>query len=908
MGEKPGSRRAIVSAVILGLLVAAATVALSAGPAQAVTTTSAIRGSGSNRCLDTGTPTDGVQERIQDCAVGNANQQHAYTSTQELRVGGKCLVARANGTTAGTHVDTNVCDGTAGQHWTFAVNGSITNQLSGLCLDVSGAATAAGSVIQLWTCHGGAGQIWIRGTPVKVVGQSSARCLDDRGNPSNGIQQKIFDCSVNVNQIYMYTYGQELRISSKCLMANGSGTAVGTLVVTYDCDGSSAQRWAFNANGTITNELSGLCVQSAGGSNANNTLLLLSTCNGAAYQNWDRTGRATQTITFAPPTTATLGAGTVALSGTSTSDLTVTFATSTTSVCTLSGSTLTLVSSGTCTVSAVQAGDAMWSPATASASITVKATQAITFTLPTTISLTAGTLTLDGTTDSGLTIAYTSSTTGVCTVSGTTLTLLSTGTCTINANQTGDTNYLNATTVTASTTVKTTQAITFTLPTTTTLTTATLTLNGTTDSGLPAEYTSATTQVCTVSGSTLTILADGTCTVEADQAGDATHLPAATVSASTQIISPTVVPPGPALENVHSQGVGTSPQQVTVPLSADLTITLLAGQEPVSTVTVDGEGRYVLAASTGVITFTPVLGYTGTGSGATYQVMDSYGQSGTARYRPTVTAPPAPMPHSLTSSGPRVTQVTIPLREAERVTLLDAASNPVLRLNVPGQGRYVLAPKTGVLTFTPAPGFIGVATGVRFRVSDAYSQVGEARFRPTVTATTTPPALPKPPVSTLPKIDRDRYVPVPTDPKLVSGTKVKTKAFNSSFTGIDAYPIPALGTRLLTQGSATSLSGAFAFDSAVLRANGQAKLRSVIANLAGAKAVTCEGYADYGMSRAHEIALSAQRATVVCQALKAFGANVTVKAHGYGPRRPAVVGGTQKSRRENRRVVILVTR
>jgi outer membrane protein OmpA-like peptidoglycan-associated protein len=143
---------------------------------------------------------------------------------------------------------------------------------------------------------------------------------------------------------------------------------------------------------------------------------------------------------------------------------------------------------------------------------------------------------------------------------------------------------------------------------------------------------------------------------------------------------------------------------------------------------------------------------------------------------------------------------------------------------------------------------------------------------------------------------------------VVLGTKVKTKAFNSSFTGINAYPIPALGTRLLSRGSATSLSGAFAFDSAVLSAGGRAELRSVVANLAEAKAITCEGYADYGMSRAHEIALSVQRATVVCRALKAFGAEVTATTHGYGPRRPAVVGGTQKSRQENRRVVIVVTR
>ena len=43
-------------------------------------------------------------------------------------------------------------------------------------------------------------------------------------------------------------------------------------------------------------------------------------------------------------------------------------------------------------------------------------------------------------------------------------------------------------------------------------------------------------------------------------------------------------------------------------------------------------------------------------------------------------------------------------------------------------------------------------------------------------------------------------------------------------------------------------------------------------------------------------------------ALKVYGAHVTTKTKGYGPQRPAVVGGKAKGRKENRRVVILVTK
>jgi hypothetical protein len=48
-------------------------------------------------------------------------------------------------------------------------------------------------------------------------------------------------------------------------------------------------------------------------------------------------------------------------------------------------------------------------------------------------------------------------------------------------------------------------------------------------SGLPVSFSSLTTAVCTVSGNTVTIVAAGTCTIRASQAGDATYAPAPSV-------------------------------------------------------------------------------------------------------------------------------------------------------------------------------------------------------------------------------------------------------------------------------------------------------------------------------------------------------------------------------------------
>jgi hypothetical protein len=72
-----------------------------------------------------------------------------------------------------------------------------------------------------------------------------------------------------------------------------------------------------------------------------------------------------QEITFPQPARAHLSAGTVSLSATSDSDLTVVFSgASSTSICVVSGTTVTLVGVGTCTVHADQSGDGTYSAAT----------------------------------------------------------------------------------------------------------------------------------------------------------------------------------------------------------------------------------------------------------------------------------------------------------------------------------------------------------------------------------------------------------------------------------------------------------------------------------------------------------------------------------------------------------------
>lgn len=90
---------------------------------------------------------------------------------------------------------------------------------------------------------------------------------------------------------------------------------------------------------------------------------LLTACGGGDASA-PETAKTAQTITFNSPGNQTLGVAPSALSATASSGLTVAFTSTTQSVCTVSGTTLTLVSAGDCTIKADQTGSDAFTAAT----------------------------------------------------------------------------------------------------------------------------------------------------------------------------------------------------------------------------------------------------------------------------------------------------------------------------------------------------------------------------------------------------------------------------------------------------------------------------------------------------------------------------------------------------------------
>jgi hypothetical protein len=234
-----------------------------------------------------------------------------------------------------------------------------------------------------------------------------------------------------------------------------------------------------------------------------------------------------QTISFLPLSNATFGAAPFGVSATASSGLPVSFASLTTLVCTVGGTTVTIVAAGACTIQASQAGNGMFAPAlnVNQAFVVAHASQSISFGALGNQTLGAAPFALSATASSGLPVSFSSLTSAVCTLSGSTVTLVAAGTCTIRAAQAGNGNYAAAPNVDQSLTITAAlvgQTISFSALGNQTLGAAPFALSAAASSGLPVSFSSLTNAVCTVGASTVTLVAVGTCTIRAAQAGNVT--------------------------------------------------------------------------------------------------------------------------------------------------------------------------------------------------------------------------------------------------------------------------------------------------------------------------------------------------------------------------------------------------
>lgn len=161
-----------------------------------------------------------------------------------------------------------------------------------------------------------------------------------------------------------------------------------------------------------------------------------------------------QTITFGGIASQPFGTSPT-VSATASSGLPVSFNSQTGSICTVSGSTVTLVAVGLCTIQATQAGNSVYtaaSPLPQSFQVT-QGSQTIDFPAIANKPLGTAPFAAAATASSGLTVSFTSQSSAVCTISNGTVTLAAIGACIIQAAQSGNGDYAAAQPVSQSFTV-----------------------------------------------------------------------------------------------------------------------------------------------------------------------------------------------------------------------------------------------------------------------------------------------------------------------------------------------------------------------------------------------------------------------------------------------------------------------
>lgn len=161
---------------------------------------------------------------------------------------------------------------------------------------------------------------------------------------------------------------------------------------------------------------------------------------------------------------------------------------------------------------------------------------------------------------------------------------------------------------------------------------------------------------------------------------------------------------------------------------------------------VPNQGTYTVDENTGLVTFTPLQGFSGSATAVSYGISDSSGGRSIGTIAVTLENPPS-VGLFVTEAfvGQAQTQsVQIPTNGA--VSLLDSDGNSTREVLVNGVGKYSIDTATGIVTFTPATGFVGSASPVVIQLVDRFGQAATSSYRANVKAI---PPTPPPPAPAL---------------------------------------------------------------------------------------------------------------------------------------------------------------
>ncbi|MFE4599459.1 ricin-type beta-trefoil lectin domain protein [Kitasatospora indigofera] len=134
-----------------------------------------------------------------------------------------------------------------------------------------------------FTWNGGGGNQGGASGPVTGL---AGKCLAAAGT-ANGTAVQLYDCNGTTAQTWTLGTDGTVRALGKCLDVTGGATADGSKVQLWDCNGSGAQQWTYSPGShDIVNPAANKCLDATGNSSANGTRAQIWTCTGAANQKW----------------------------------------------------------------------------------------------------------------------------------------------------------------------------------------------------------------------------------------------------------------------------------------------------------------------------------------------------------------------------------------------------------------------------------------------------------------------------------------------------------------------------------------------------------------------------------------------------------------------------------------------
>jgi hypothetical protein len=143
--------------------------------------------------------------------------------------------------------------------------------------------------------HGTGDDVSFRSVRIKELGGTtpgvgaitgSGKCVDISGaGTADGTKIQLYTCNGTGAQIWTVS-GTTLRALGKCMDVAGGATADNTRVQLWTCNGSGAQNWVPQADGTLRNPQSAKCLTPLAGGTADGTQLVIAPCTSATNQKW----------------------------------------------------------------------------------------------------------------------------------------------------------------------------------------------------------------------------------------------------------------------------------------------------------------------------------------------------------------------------------------------------------------------------------------------------------------------------------------------------------------------------------------------------------------------------------------------------------------------------------------------